>query len=171
MKTIVTKFKGKEKKELPPGPWDNEPDKKQWLGKATGLPCLIVRTPLGHLCGYVGVYKTHPFYGKDYDNVNTHNYIDVHGGLTFSNKSQKGGKFCYKVEKEEDDDVWWWLGFDCAHVGDLIPSMLELYNKMNIEIPDYHNKDIYRDIDYVTAECEKLAVQLKEIDTAEKKDE
>lgn len=64
------------------GPWQDEPDKKQWLDEATGLPCLIVRGPTGSLCGYVGVPATHRYYGSDYDHVQA----DAHGGLTFAGK-------------------------------------------------------------------------------------
>lgn len=46
-----------------PGPWQDEPDKRQWQDEATGLPCLIVRNPAGALCGYVGVSKEHPAFG------------------------------------------------------------------------------------------------------------
>lgn len=49
-----------------PGPWEEEPDKRQWTDPATGLPCLIVRNRLGGLCGYVGVPPSHPWYGRDY---------------------------------------------------------------------------------------------------------
>lgn len=53
------------------GPWQSEPDKIQWQDEATGLPCLIVRGPVGALCGYVGVPKTHPAYGLHYDGCTT----------------------------------------------------------------------------------------------------
>lgn len=49
------------------GPWQSEPDKRQWQDDATGLPCLIVRGPVGALCGYVGVPEGHPAYGLSYD--------------------------------------------------------------------------------------------------------
>ena len=62
------------------GPWDQEPDKRQWQDEATGLPCLIVRGPAGALCGYVGVPEGHPAHGKDYDDVE----VSCHGGLTFA---------------------------------------------------------------------------------------
>lgn len=62
------------------GPWQSEPDKRQWRDEATGLPCLIVRGPSGALCGYVGVPATHPLHGKEYDAAD----VEVHGGLTFS---------------------------------------------------------------------------------------
>src|SRR5690349_7808688 len=70
----------------PAGEWDGEPDKKQWQDKATGLPCLANRQPrTGHWCGYVGVPKSHPLYGKEYDKAD----VDVHWGLTFSDKCQE----------------------------------------------------------------------------------
>jgi len=62
------------------GPWDSEPDKIQWQDEATGLPCLIVRGPVGALCGYVGVSPDHPLHGKEYDAAD----MEVHGGLTFA---------------------------------------------------------------------------------------
>ena len=62
------------------GPWQAEPDKKQWSDPATGLPCLIVRGPVGALCGYVGVSPDHPLYGKGHDDLD----VEVHGGLTFA---------------------------------------------------------------------------------------
>lgn len=49
------------------GPWQSEPDKMQWRDETTGLVCLIVRGPLGALCGYVGVPEKHPAYGLSYD--------------------------------------------------------------------------------------------------------
>jgi hypothetical protein len=64
------------------GAWQSEPDKKQWLDEGTGYPCLIVRGPSGALCGYVGVPRGHPHYGKHYDHEDIS--VEVHGGLTFS---------------------------------------------------------------------------------------
>ena len=49
------------------GPWQGEPDKRQWQDKETGLPCLMVRGPSGSWCGYVGVGTTHPAHGLHYD--------------------------------------------------------------------------------------------------------
>lgn len=74
-----------DKSSWPRGPWDDEPDKKQWRDPASGLPCLIVRGPSGSLCGYVAVGPDHPAYGKGYDDVD----VTVHGGLTFAAPSQR----------------------------------------------------------------------------------
>lgn len=49
------------------GPWQGEPDKRQWRDPETGLPCLIVRSGAsGALCGYVGVALGHPLHGIGY---------------------------------------------------------------------------------------------------------
>ena len=63
-----------DKTEWGPGPWQDEPDKKQWQDAATALPCLIVRGPSGSLCGYVGLPASHRYYGSEYDHVE----VDVH---------------------------------------------------------------------------------------------
>lgn len=60
-------YRSHDKSAWGPGPWQDEPDKRQWRDEATGLPCLIVRSPMGgNLCGYVGVPREHALHGKDY---------------------------------------------------------------------------------------------------------
>jgi hypothetical protein len=50
------------------GPWEDEPDKVQWLDTLTGLHCLIIRSvEAGSLNGYVGLYHGHPAHGKSMD--------------------------------------------------------------------------------------------------------
>lgn len=49
------------------GPWQDEPDKIQWVDPDTLLDCLIVRGPAGALCGYVGVDETHPLFKVGYN--------------------------------------------------------------------------------------------------------
>lgn len=68
------------------GPWQSEPDKRQWRDEATGLPCLIVRSPSGgNLCGYVGISKGHPLYEKSYsDRIPVPSRDDVKIGPNFS---------------------------------------------------------------------------------------
>jgi len=144
------------------------------------LPCSIWRhEQLGHLCGYIGVPKGHPWYGKDYDAIEA----DVHGGLThFGSErllfrpSRERQEYLTKhplgksedwndeeyaklprwntVEREEafPHDTGldvWWLGFDCAHAGDHMPTMPDLGG-------------IERDEAYVRAELEGLAGQAAE---------
>jgi hypothetical protein len=138
----------------PSGPWDGEPDRLEWRDEATGLPCVIVRVPhSGHLCGYVGVAESHPFYevGYDeaYDKSSELGRISVHGGLTYAEKCQ--GAVCH-VPAEGESPNRWWFGFDSAHAGDMSPG----YRK----IGGIRSKDEYRTVAFVRAECERLAVQL-----------
>jgi hypothetical protein len=131
------------------GPWDNEPDKIQWPDEATGLPCLIVRSHVGVLCGYVGVTSDHPAFGKQYDEIDVY----VHGGLSFADSCAHGdepGSICHIPGAGEPDNVWW-FGFDCGHAWDEAPSR---------RIPTFGN-DTYRDVAYVTEQCQVLAQQLK----------
>lgn len=67
------------------GPWQQEPDKKQWTDSETGYACMIFRAPVtGALCGYVGVPISHPAYGLGYD-TKLLRELEAHGGLTFAN--------------------------------------------------------------------------------------
>jgi len=154
MKTI--EYRTVDKSTWGAGPWQNEPDKKQWLDEETGYPCLIVRNPVGALCGYVGVSRAHPAFEQDYNDV----AADVHGDLTFSG-------FCHEPEGDdhsqgichltEDGERVWWLGFDCAHAFDLCPSMAAYMRFM--ELSAY---GAYRDLSYVASEVQSLARQLKD---------
>lgn len=116
-------------------PWKAEPDFVEF--KHDGFHCVIVRNlDLGHLCGYVGVPKGHPLFGKDYNHLEGTKII-VHGGLTYA-KDQAPGS---------NKKGLWWFGFDCAHHQDLIPRMMG-------------NKGVYRNLEYVTSEVKNLAEQL-----------
>jgi hypothetical protein len=151
-----------------PGPWQDEPDKLQWIDEATGLDCLISRGPSGALCGYVGVPPEHPYHGVAYggqgwdDNAAPDNIIEVHGGLTYSAACQETDDestgICHVPAPGHPDDVWW-LGFDCAHSGDVTPAsdarLMEI-DRMPTRFPG----DTYRTLGYVQRECRQLAQQL-----------
>lgn len=143
-----------DKSDWEPGPWQQEPDKKQWTDEATGLPCLIVRNRIGALCGYVGVPEGHRYYGEDYEKPD----VEVHGGLTFSDFCQptedESKGICHKPDHGEPEKVWW-LGFDCAHCGDYYDLNSPLRHKYP-KSPD----DRYRDFAYVESECRSLAKQI-----------
>lgn len=145
----------------PSGPWDNEPDKRQWPDAKTGLPCLAVRHPSGgHWCGYVGVAPEHTLHGKDYDDVE----VEVHGGLTFANHCQPGeteaSGVCHVPALGEPDHVWW-FGFDCAHCDDYSPR-----DKQHAQERGYpfliQREQEYRTLEYVEKQCAELAEQLAE---------
>lgn len=137
----------------PSGPWDGEPDKLNWRTQV-GLPGMITRNRMGALCGYVAVNPGHPLYGQNYEVPSVH----VHGGLTYSNVC--AGHICHVPEPGEPDDVFW-FGFDCNHSGDLAPSTLALAAKDDrFAVMEW---EVYKDIDYVRAEVESLAEQLKAV--------
>jgi hypothetical protein len=121
--------------------WKTEPDEKTWTDKKTGFRCHIKRhLELGHLCGYVGVPRDHPLWGRGYGDLYDANVdIRVHGGITFSDTIKQFG-----------EDIWW-FGFDCAHAVDISP-----YSKADIEM----SGATYRNMRYVRKEVRCLAEQL-----------
>ena len=139
------------------GPWDSEPDKKQWEDPTTHLPCLIVRNHGGALCGYVGVPQGHPWHGKSYSEEALYD-ISVHGGLTFAkgcgHDADPSTGICHLPDPGEPDNTWW-FGFDCAHHMDLSPGY-ESYHR-------FHANETYRDLAYVEREIASLALQLQQV--------
>lgn len=144
------------------GLWDREVDKLQWEDEATKLPCLIVRNGFvtGALCGYVGVSKDHPWFGKSYSDLYDEDLF-VHGGLTYSD-------FCVEDDKEtgichvSDDGIKrYWFGFDCAHAGDLCPKMQAREKKMGWPTITAPWDTSYKTIEYVKGQCIELARQIK----------
>ena len=114
-----------------------EGDYLDWIYMSSNgilIRCEIIRNiELLNLCGYIYLDEDNTFYGVNYDNIP----CNVHCGLSFS--------------KKVDDS--WVIGFDCAHFGDLIPFFVFEKN-----LGYYTNsKSVYRDINYVKSECEKLA--------------
>lgn len=133
------------KPETPYGPWTHEPNKTHWTTRV-GLPGLIARNRMGALCGYVAIKPDHPLHSVGYDEAETAYDIEVHGGLTYANT-------IHETVSLHPGDLWW-FGFDCAQAGDFLPR-LGYYSS-----GEPNTTDVYRDIDYVTQEVEKLAGQL-----------
>ena len=70
----------------------------------------------GNFNGYIAVLPEHPFYGKDYDEIDDLLYkkdFYIHGGLTFANDDKD---FCPELSKHFSD--YWILGFDTRHADD-----------------------------------------------------
>lgn len=122
--------------------WETEPNEKQWIAKDTGFRCLIRRHgDFGHLCGYVGIERGHPLFGKSYpDLYDCGDDISVHGGLTFADF----------IENHGGKEIWW-FGFDCGHSYDYIP---------HIRLGILMSEGTYRNIEYVENEVNNLAEQL-----------
>lgn len=157
-----------DKSEWGVGPWTTEPDRAEW--RHAGLPCLAVRGPefSGHWCGYVAVPPGHPLHGKGYSEID--HDLAVHGGLTYAHEC--AGHVCHVPKPGEPADVWW-FGFDCAHAGDLSPAYRAKYlthgypfrsdpydHAKAVAAHDWTVEDVYRTLDYVQAEANRLAEQL-----------
>jgi hypothetical protein len=144
------------------GPWQSEPDRIEWRFSGTPrLAMLIVRNSMGALCGYVGVPPGHPWHGKQYGEVDA----DVHGGLTYSDACVEGGKICHVALPGEPEEVWW-QGFDCGHSFDLAPGMnarLKTCGGGLGFLSDLSDGTNYRDVGYVRAEVERLALQASRV--------
>jgi len=167
------------------GPWNDEFDKAQWVDEATGLDCLIVRGPIGALCGYVGVSPEHPWHGisysgkmnpgegeYDYESAPDGN-VEVHGGLTYSDScwedAPEGTGICHIPEAGRPTDVWW-FGFDCAHHMDRAPLMDKSSKEMDewmiaegrepIGLSSFDRHRVYHTVEYVKSEITSLAAQL-----------
>ncbi len=105
-----------------------------------GYKCVVTFNAMGHRCGYVGIPKNHPLYGKEYsdyleikkadvgdrkisgifplllacldkdERIHIDAYFSVHGGITFADGGENSN---YPIESD-----LWWFGFDCGHAGD-----------------------------------------------------
>jgi hypothetical protein len=109
----------KEAEAEPLKPWQREPNELRF--RHCELNCLIRRSSLGFLCGYVLLPSEHPFFRKDrFDDV------EVHGGITFA----------------DEIDGWWQVGFDCGHGWDYAPaSPVSTSNKDNYKTIEYVRKE------------------------------
>ncbi len=140
------------------GEWLDEPD--EILFNYKGYDCWVrrvfVREPFakelhyfgGNLCGYVAVPVDHPCYQKRYEDIE----IDVHGGLTFGECSDKHR-----------------IGFDCGHIYDLVPCLqksINLYHNLQKAAKDYNLQDsplfnpTYKNTEYCIRECHSMVDQL-----------
>jgi hypothetical protein len=149
-----------------PGPWNDEPDKIQWIDEATDLDCLMHRNHSGAWCGYVGVAEGHPMFEKPYGAVD----VEVNGGLTYADFCQpvddESHGICHTPFEGRPHRVWW-LGFDCAHAFDLMPGTIALDRRFG---SIFYDDRTYRDRAYVEAQCRSLAQQLKQLASARSED-
>lgn len=164
--TDLYTYKEHDRSRWPNGPWDDEPDKVQWIDPDTDLDCLAVRNGVGAWCGYVGVGPEHPWHGIEYFDCTQPDDCDeewcyrhtpegltaVHGGLTYSDSCQESAPeatgICHIPQPGRPDPVWW-FGFDCCHAGDAYPNMTIRFGG-----------DSYKPLAYVRQECRSLAAQL-----------
>ena len=136
---------------------------KDWKTKA-GFRAVVVKTPMGHNCGYVGIPKSHVLYGKNYNEhipalkpllkkalegtIGKRGIIPV----LFRDASKACMDFVFDVHGSVSfsrttptfpvASNLHWIGFDCAHDGDT-PEIC--------------------DLNYCVKECESLARQIKQV--------
>lgn len=112
-----------------------EGDYYEWRDCTDSMTCYIERNSMGSWCGYVIIPNTFPI------TLKLGGYISCHGGVT------------YESLKDNGDLV---IGFDCAHLGDYVPKLKEVYT-------NYLNKQIYRTKQYVIDQVNLMAEQVLEL--------
>lgn len=163
-----------DKSEWRNGPWIMEDDLKAWRDPSTGYDCAVVRHPqFGHLCGYVRVPEGHSLHGKGYSQRAKLPRQWLERSYKMDEDIGVMSLFCASINMSEDmaeatlDLIFQchgsltfskrgWLGFDCGHAGDLSPGMRHSFDPVL--------ENVYRDMLYVTLQCERLAAQLQEYD-------
>ncbi len=164
------------------GEWEDEPDSEEFVHAE--LPCLVVRTDMGHLCGYVGVPKGHPAYPpktRDANETMRKGLRDFRDESKWAIEPRPDAKERIIDVSYEDLDVdvhggltfgdmgddymgrrkgFKWLGFDCAHGFDFIPATNADVARINAKFPLSRNMEKYRNWEYVKREVIHLAEQL-----------
>lgn len=125
----------------PSGEWDDEPDYEEFIHN--NLRCVIRRTYMGALCGYVIVPNDHPSYTVSSDD------LVVHGGVTFDERvsllelkpiEQMG------FTNVEGTRI---IGFNCHHYDDLVPG-----TSFAVSYGCYRNAEYVKD--EVISLCEQI---------------
>jgi hypothetical protein len=152
--------RAEKEQQLGPGIWMDEPDEAEWDSEEWRVPCLVLRTPLGSLCGYAGIAQAHPWHGLGRNRLDA----AVHWPLTWA-----GPRDQLRVTRTDATVAdHWYVGFDCAHAFDLIPHFRTLFPKRAAEpilIASQHGTppfvDTYKDFVWVRRRVEELAEQAR----------
>lgn len=145
--------------------WLDEPDEIEF--KYRGIKCMVQRVvkrePFakdevyfgGHFCGYIFLPKDHPLSAIDKKEIS----ISCHGGITY--------------RKYEGENLV--IGFDCAHLTDMVPTMIEFRKQYPIPnifpIPEGMKNHplfnpVYRDLSYCIKECKFMVKQANKLGVA-----
>lgn len=168
------------------GPWQNEPDELDYVEAVTRLPCRLWRNRMGVWCGYVGVFRGHPFFGTDYNECRCprrpqgrrqYGARRVRGRDKFHARRHKWscphsieallevhGGVTYTGPRKEalHSKQAWYIGFDCGHYNDISPGLEALLASLpGRDKPFESFGGTYRTVDYATTECMVLAHQLR----------
>lgn len=142
------------KSEWPPGPWHDEPDEFEWIDPATGYTCLIRRSQMGMLLGYVVIPGDHPLASRSSSSMPDDVNSAAHGGVTYSG--------IMRAPRSEDKDQFV-VGFDCGHAFDVMPAMdaWRIRERQAERYARAFKDNVYRDIAYVREHVTALAAALK----------
>jgi hypothetical protein len=101
----------------------------------------------GFANGYVVIPKGHPLWGLDY-NAEEVESLNVHGGITFSEKIDKKmiNHILWGKDLEDEDLGSWIIGFDTRHSGD--------------NLKRWPQKKVELEVINLIRQVEKLAVSL-----------
>lgn len=150
------------------GAWQSEPDRLDFI--AHGFACIALRHErYGNFCGYVGVPREHPLYGKPHAELGA---LEMHG-YEVNYAAPCGGHVCHTPAPGMPADVWW-IGGDFGHVWDKCPARDALLREAFegaearglpsriFEQTAMDRMQQYRALPYVRAQIEDLARQLRE---------
>lgn len=150
---------------------DTDPD--------TGYQYEIRMNFCGCYCGYVALPSLHPLYGAKLEDERIYE-LDVHGGVTYSDILNLAAD-----DESHALDTAWCIGFDTAHMSDYQPLATSLYyanpmykdmstqalarlalerQRKRLDPCTFGNIENYKSLEYVEAQCLKLAKQLKALD-------
>lgn len=128
------------------GPWQTEPDLLPY--EEGGYDCLVMRSTLGNLCGYVAVPAGHPWHDLEPEAVP----VRVHGGLEWKMEGND------EWRRASSPDVTW-FAFSCSHMGDYFPTdgMIRRLADVDLLTEDlFRPEKNYKTIDYVRADITKI---------------
>lgn len=126
-----------------PGPWDDEDD--LYYLSVHDVPCVIGRTPMGNLNGYVAVPRSHRWWGKYPDDIEE--LADFN--LTFAGYRHEA----MYADLPSFGDAWW-FGFDHLHLLDLAPGMPSMGDALGARLG---MQPTYKTVHYVLVEVTRLA--------------
>jgi hypothetical protein len=116
------------------------PDEKYNI-KVNGFDCEIKRNVMTQTWnGYVYLTKAHPFYGKNYLEIQT----QIHSKeLTYSDYDKKNNKYC--------------IGFDHSHCDDFIPGIPTLnLSILGLKQVYFTYEDLIKELEDLTKELIKI---------------
>jgi len=139
---------------------------KIWnYNKATNIA--VINHELSFRCGYCSISRSHPFFGKNYNEDSISNIkhkldevIHVSGGMSYSGNLEIIFKRDSRIPRNQ-----WWFGFDCLEGSD--KRNFEL--KKTIEMMSKHFQAVFRrhienkkqrDLDFVEKQCNRISDHL-----------